>query len=55
MDFIERWFHVSPDGGNGMTEVAIVVAVAMLVVGILCRRQLAKFVTGRVKRARKND
>jgi hypothetical protein len=27
MDFIERIFHVAPDGGNGMTELAIVAVV----------------------------
>ena len=24
MDFIERVFHIAPDGGNGITELAIV-------------------------------
>ena len=24
MDFIERLFHIAPDGGNGITELAIV-------------------------------
>ena len=23
MDFIERLFHIAPDGGNGITELAI--------------------------------
>ena len=27
MDFIERWFGVSPDGGNGLFEVLFVASV----------------------------
>ncbi len=42
MDFIERWFHVSPDGGNGMTELTILTAFAVLVAVIYCRRQVAE-------------
>jgi hypothetical protein len=35
MDFIERWFNVSPDGGSGILEavwlsVIVVVAIALL-------------------------
>jgi hypothetical protein len=30
MDFIERWFHFSPDGGNELTELAYI-AVPILV------------------------
>jgi hypothetical protein len=29
MDFIEQWFHVSPDGGNGMLEVVYLVVLAL--------------------------
>ena len=28
MDFIELWFGISPDGGNGAVEVVCLVAVA---------------------------
>jgi hypothetical protein len=31
MDFIERLFGVSPDAGNGLTEVAIVAALFAVV------------------------
>ncbi len=41
MDFIERWFGLSPDGGNGSLEVlwlaAIVVAVAFIFRTVLIR------------------
>jgi hypothetical protein len=44
MDFIERWFHVSPDNGSGSTELMYVVVIAVPVIAIICRRQLASFV-----------
>jgi hypothetical protein len=31
MDFIERWFGISPDGGDGSTEFLYIVAIAVLV------------------------
>jgi len=38
MDFIERLFHVSPDGGNGSLEVLYIgVAVAAVVVPVVGR------------------
>jgi hypothetical protein len=43
MDFIERWFGVSPDGGNGTLEA---VCIAAAVVGILVlagRRRVLNF------------
>ena len=30
MDFIERIFHVSPDGGTGLLELAFVLAVLVI-------------------------
>jgi len=42
MDFIERWFHVSPDGGNGMTELTVLIAIVGLAAVIYCRRQVAE-------------
>jgi hypothetical protein len=32
MDWIERIFHVSPDGGSGLTEAAISVGAALAAV-----------------------
>ena len=37
MDFIERLFGLSPDGGSGATEAVILLGVALLVV-VLARR-----------------
>jgi hypothetical protein len=31
MDFIERWLHISPDGGNGGSEILIVAVVVLTV------------------------
>jgi len=38
MDFIERWFGVSPDGGNGALE-ALWISVAVGAVLLLINRQ----------------
>lgn len=32
MDFIERWLHVSPDGGSGALEALFVVGLPILIV-----------------------
>jgi hypothetical protein len=42
MDFIERWFHVAPDGGNGTLEVLYLVAPLALVVAIVFRHSLRR-------------
>jgi len=43
MDFIEQWFGISPDGGNGSLEalyiIAITLVVAALIVGFRRRVQ----------------
>ena len=39
MDFIERWFGLSPDGGSGATEASIFVALCLLVVALVWRQQ----------------
>jgi hypothetical protein len=31
VDFIERWFGISPDGGDGSTELMYVIAVLLVV------------------------
>ena len=53
MDFIERWFHVSPDNGNGSTELMYLAAIVVVLVTITCRRQLASFVRHCANRLRK--
>jgi preprotein translocase subunit YajC len=39
MDFIERTFGISPDGGSGVTEAMIIVAVIAMGSLIYFRRQ----------------
>ena len=41
MDFIERWFHVSPDGGNGTLEAFYIFALVACVVLAVFRRRVA--------------
>jgi hypothetical protein len=40
VDFIERWLHISPDGGNGTFELVIYVVlfVALVAVARMSRR-----------------
>jgi hypothetical protein len=38
MDFIERLFGVSPDGGDGSTEVIYVAAIAIIVAALAYAR-----------------
>jgi len=40
MDFIERWFGISPDGGSGLTELSYFLLL-LVVVGILLYRRFA--------------
>jgi hypothetical protein len=40
MDFIERWFQFSPDGGNGMLEVTYVLCLVGAAGLILLRKRL---------------
>jgi hypothetical protein len=42
MDFIERIFDIAPDGGNGLTESAVLLAVACVAAGAvwLLRRRV---------------
>jgi len=35
MDFIEHWLHISPDGGNGATELLIVTILALTTMGAI--------------------
>ena len=43
MDFIERWFGISPDGGSGLTEVSYIFILALVIV-LLFRRRIFRLV-----------
>ena len=42
MDFIEQWFGISPDGGDGSTEALIIISAvavgAVVIAGLVLRR-----------------
>ena len=40
MDFIERFFHLSPDGGNGTTEIIWLAVAIFAVASILFRKRI---------------
>lgn len=35
MDFIERWLHISPDGGSGVSELLILGVVLVTVISLI--------------------
>ena len=41
MDFIERLFGVSPDGGDGSTELIYLAAIAIIIAGLAYTRHRA--------------
>ena len=51
MDFIERWFGVSPDGGSGLTEVSYLLFFLILIAGLFFRRRIYLFFRGGTKGA----
>jgi len=34
MDFFERWFGISPDGGNGLLEMLYLLAASLILVAL---------------------
>jgi len=50
MDFIERIFGVSPDGGDGTTEALYLIVVVALGVAWLARNRMRSFFKSRQKR-----
>ena len=37
MDFIERWLHISPDGGNGASELLIATIIILTIISVAVR------------------
>jgi hypothetical protein len=50
VDFIERLFHISPDGGSGATEAAYILAIIAIAVVLALRRRIARLIRRRVDR-----
>lgn len=47
MDFIERWFGFSPDGGDGSTELLYIIVIAVVLALVFGRRRIAKLLSDR--------
>ena len=45
MDFLEQFFHISPDGGDGTTEFLWIAAVVFALLLILFRRRIMKLLS----------
>lgn len=43
MDFIEKWFGLSPDGGDGSLEALYVVALVAVIAAVIWRRPLRRW------------
>jgi hypothetical protein len=52
MDFIEQWFGVSPDGGDGSLEVLWIAAVAVAVAAIVFHKRIATWLSWLSQRQR---
>jgi MYXO-CTERM domain-containing protein len=42
MDFFERWFGLSPDGGDGATEAIVFAGIVVVVALVLWRRRMKR-------------
>lgn len=47
MDFIERWFGMSPDGGDGSLEILYLVTLALVVCAIIFRVHIIRLISRR--------
>jgi hypothetical protein len=52
MDFIERWFGVSPDGGNGSLEILWIAGIVVAVAVLVFRRRIADWLSSNEARRR---
>ena len=47
MDFIEQWFGISPDGGDGSLEVLWIVGIVAAVAAVAFRRRIVAWLASR--------
>jgi hypothetical protein len=40
MDFLERYLHITPDGGSGATEAIYIAVVVLMALALVLRREL---------------
>jgi hypothetical protein len=50
MDWIEQLFGLSPDGGDGSTELMWLIVFVVIVIAFAWRRRLRAFLTRRIGR-----
>ena len=56
MDFIERWLHISPDGGSGLSEVLILaVLISFTLIIVSLRNYIPKNIIEYLKQLRKHE
>jgi hypothetical protein len=53
MDFIERWFGISPDRGDGSLELLWVLAIALAMLAVVFRRRIARWLSSDQSRRRR--
>jgi hypothetical protein len=46
MDFIERWFGISPDGGDGSLELLYIAVTIVIALAVTFRTRLRKLARG---------
>jgi len=47
MDFIERWFGLSPDNGDGSLELLWIIALVAAIAVVAFRRQILSWLSSR--------
>jgi beta-lactamase regulating signal transducer with metallopeptidase domain len=52
MDFIEQWFGISPDGGDGSLEVLWIVGIVVVITALIFRRRIMGWLSSRHARER---
>jgi hypothetical protein len=52
MDFIERWFGISPDGGDDSLELLWLAAMVVAVLGAVFRRRVVTWLFPRTSKRR---
>jgi len=52
MDFIEQWFGVSPDGGDGSSELLWLAAIIVAVLAVFFRHRIITWFAARTSRRR---
>jgi hypothetical protein len=52
MDFIERWFGISPDGGDGSLELLWLATIVVAISVVSFRRRIVTWLTARTSRRR---